>query len=166
MTDFTRTARRTTLILFLAQSLASAGFIAAATLNSILGAKLGGGSAWAGVPSAVYLLGGAFAASAWGYLMDVIGRRNGIALGLVIGVAGTGLVVVSIDHGWLAGFLWGMLLMGVANAAIVLGRFAAAEVVLPRLRRCRSIQSRPWFAAARQTASRTRRAAYLRGISR
>ena len=134
MTDFTRTARRTTLILFLAQSLASAGFIAAATLNSILGAKLGGGSAWAGVPSAVYLLGGAFAASAWGYLMDVIGRRNGIALGLVIGVAGTGLVVVSIDHGWLAGFLWGMLLMGVANAAIVLGRFAAAEVNPPERR--------------------------------
>ena len=134
MTDFTRTARRTTLILFLAQSLASAGFIAAATLNSILGAKLGGGSAWAGVPSAVYLLGGAFAASAWGYLMDVTGRRNGIALGLVIGVAGTGLVVVSIDHGWLAGFLWGMLLMGVANAAIVLGRFAAAEVNPPERR--------------------------------
>ena len=78
MTDFSRIARRTTFVLFLAQCLASAGFIAAATLNSILGAKLGGGSAWAGVPSAVYLLGGAFAASAWGYLMDIIGRRNGI----------------------------------------------------------------------------------------
>ncbi|MCX6067686.1 MAG: MFS transporter [Chloroflexi bacterium] len=134
MTDFSRIARRTTLILFLAQSLASAGFIAAATLNSILGAKLGGGSAWAGVPSAVYLLGGAFAASAWGYLMDLIGRRNGIALGLTIGVAGTGLVVVSIDNGWLVGFLTGMLLMGVANAAIVLGRFAAAEVNPPEKR--------------------------------
>ena len=134
MIDYTRTARRTTLILFLAQSLASAGFIAAATLNSILGAKLGGGSAWAGVPSAVYLLGGAFAASAWGYLMDRVGRRNGIALGLVIGVAGTALVIISIDHGLLGGFLVGMLLMGVANAAIVLGRFAAAEVNPPERR--------------------------------
>ena len=66
MQDYSRVARKITLILFLAQSLASAGFIAAATLNSILGAKLGGGAAWAGVPSAVYLLGGAFAASAWG----------------------------------------------------------------------------------------------------
>lgn len=132
--DLTRIARRTTLILFLAQSLASAGFIAAATLNAILGAKLGGGAAWAGVPSAVYLLGGAFAASAWGYLMDGIGRRNGIALGLAIGVAGTGLVIFSIDHVLLVGFLIGMLLMGVANAAIVLGRFAAAEVNPPERR--------------------------------
>lgn len=131
MNDLIRIARRTTLILFLAQSLASAGFIAAATLNSILGAKLGGGSAWAGVPSAVYLLGGAFAASAWGYLMDRLGRRNGISLGLAIGVVGTGLVIYSIDHGLLVGFLFGMLLMGVANSAIVLGRFAAAEVNPP-----------------------------------
>lgn len=134
MSDFSRIAKRTTFILFLAQSLASAGFIAAATLNSILGAKLGGGSAWAGVPSAVNLLGGAFAASAWGYLMDVIGRRKGIALGLCIGVVGTGLVIVSIDNGWLIGFLSGMLLMGIANAAVVLGRFAAAEVNLPEKR--------------------------------
>ena len=37
--DLTRIARRTTLTLFLAQSLASEGFIAAATLNAILGAK-------------------------------------------------------------------------------------------------------------------------------
>jgi MFS family permease len=131
MNNLSHTARKTTLILFLAQSLASAGFIAAATLNSILGAKLGGGAAWAGVPSAVYLLGGAFAASAWGYLMDLIGRRNGIALGMAIGVAGTGLVIVSINNGLLLVFLAGMLLMGVANAAIVLGRFAAAEVNPP-----------------------------------
>jgi len=131
MNQFSRIARRITLILFLAQSLASAGFIAAATLNSILGAKLGGSSAWAGVPSAIYLLGGAFAASAWGYLMDVIGRRKGIALGLAIGVAGTGLVIFSINNSLLVVFMAGMLLMGVANSAIVLGRFAAAEVNPP-----------------------------------
>jgi MFS family permease len=134
MNDFSRIARRTTFVLFLAQSLASAGFIAAATLNSILGARLGGGSAWAGVPSAVYLLGGAFAASAWGYLMEAIGRRRGIALGLLIGAAGTALVIFAIDRGWLIGFLAGMLLMGIANAAVVLGRFAAAEVNPPEKR--------------------------------
>ncbi len=129
-----RSARKITFILFLAQSLASAGFIAAATLTSILGAKLGGGSAWAGVPTAVYLFGGAFAASAWGYLMDVIGRRNGIAAGLFIGVLGTGLTVFSINAGSFPGFLFGMLLMGIANAAVTLGRFAAAEVNPPEKR--------------------------------
>jgi hypothetical protein len=69
MTDFPRIARKITFVLFLAQSFASAGFIAAATLNAIIGAQLGGSSGWAGVPSAVYLLAGAFAASAWGALM-------------------------------------------------------------------------------------------------
>lgn len=134
MPDLSGSARKITFILFLTQSLSSAGFIAAATLASILGAKLGGGPAWAGVPTAVYLLGGAFAASAWGYLMDIIGRRNGIAIALVIGVLGTGLIVVSIDAGLFLGFLLGMLLMGIANAAITLSRFAAAEVNPPEKR--------------------------------
>ncbi len=134
MPDLSRFARKITFVLFLAQSLASAGFIAAATLTSILGAKLGGGPAWAGVPTAVYLFGGAFAASAWGYLMDAIGRRNGIAAGLLIGVLGTGLTVFSINTGSFLFFLFGMLLMGTANAAVTLGRFAAAEVNPPEKR--------------------------------
>src|SRR5688572_32215384 len=134
MPDLSHAARKITFILFIVQSLASAGFIAAATVSSILGARLGGGSAWAGVPSAVYLLGAAFAASAWGYLMDVIGRRNGITLGLVIGVLGTGLTVFSINSAWFAGFLVGMLLMGIASAAVTLSRFAAAEVNPPEKR--------------------------------
>ena len=134
MPDYSKIARKTTLILFLAQCLASAGFIASATVSAILGAKLGGSPAWAGVPSAVYLVGGAFAASAWGYLMDAAGRRNGIALGLATGAAGSLLVIVSVNAGWMPGFLAGMLLLGIANAAVMLGRFAAAEVNLPEKR--------------------------------
>ena len=131
MQDYVQIARKTTFILFLAQCLASAGFIASATVSAILGAQLGGGPAWAGVPSAVYLLGGAFAASAWGYLMDIVGRRNGIGLGLVTGAAGSLLVIVAVNNGWWIVFLAGMLLLGIANAAVVLGRFAAAEVNPP-----------------------------------
>jgi len=134
MQEYSKVARKITFILFAAQSLASAGFIAGSTISSILGAKLGGGPAWAGVPSALYLLGGAFAASAWGYLMDIFGRRNGIALGLATGSIGTLLVIISINNQLLIGFLTGMLLMGVANAAVVLGRFAAAEVNPPEKR--------------------------------
>jgi len=133
MTELSRTARKITFILFLAQSLASAGFIASATLNSILGAKLGG-NPWAGVPSAVFLLGGALAASLWGVLMDVIGRRNGIALGLLLGVAGAGLVVMAANQSLLLLMLAGMALMGFGNAAMILGRFAAAEVNPPEKR--------------------------------
>ena len=134
MTDLPKLARKITWILFANQSLASAGFIAASTINSIIGAKLGGSASFAGVPSAVYLLGAAFAASAWGYIMDQIGRRNGIVAGLTIGVIGNALVLVAIGNSSFLLFLTGMLLMGIANAAVTLGRFAAAEVNPPEKR--------------------------------
>lgn len=134
MTDFSKLARKITWVLFANQSLASAGFIASATINSIIGAKLGGTASWAGVPSAVYLLGAAFAASAWGYLMDRIGRRNGIVFGLMIGVIGNVFVLYAIASSSLLIFLIGMVLMGITNAAVTLGRFAAAEVNPPEMR--------------------------------
>ena len=134
MTDLSRMARRITWVLFANQSLASAGFIAAATINSIIGAKLGGSASYAGVPSAVYQVGAAIAASAWGYIMDRIGRRNGMVAGLVIGVIGNALVLVAIGISSFFLFLTGMVLMGITNAAVVLGRFAAAEVNPPENR--------------------------------
>lgn len=127
-------ARKITWVLFANQSLASAGFIAAATINSILGAKLGGSASFAGVPSAVYLVGAALAASAWGYIMDRIGRRNGMVAALLIGVIGNALVLLAIGTSSFPLFLAGMVLMGITNAAVVLGRFAAAEVNPPEKR--------------------------------
>jgi len=132
--NFPRLARKITFVLFLTQSLASAGFIAAAILNPILGAELGGSKAWTGVPTAIYLLSGAFAASFWGVFMDRSGRRNGIAVGMVIGVLGTALVVLAVDANALPLFLLGMVCMGMANSAVQLGRFAAAEVNLTERR--------------------------------
>jgi MFS family permease len=134
MTDLSKMARKITWILFANQSLASAGFIAAATINSILGAKLGGSASFAGVPSAVYQVGAALAASAWGYLMDRIGRRNGMVAGLAIGVIGNALVLLAIGISSFFLFLMGMVMMGITNAAVVLGRFAAAEVNPPEQR--------------------------------
>lgn len=134
MTEFSRQARKLTWVLFINQSLASAGFIASATINSIIGAKLGGNPSFAGVPSAVYLVGAAIAASGWGVLMDRIGRRNGIVSGLLIGVLGNALVLYAISISSFTLFLVGMVLMGITNAAVVLGRFAAAEVNPPERR--------------------------------
>ncbi len=124
-------ARKITAVLFAQQSLASAGFIAAATLNSIVGAKLANQASWAGVPTAVYLLGGALAAFGWGYVFDVIGRRGGLASGLVLGAVGSGVAFFAIARESFGIFLGGMVLMGIANAAVTLGRFAAAEVNPP-----------------------------------
>lgn len=111
--------------------LGSAAFIAAATLASILGAELGGSKALAGVPSAVYLTGTAGAALVWGYLMEALGRRGGLALGLVIGAFGSVLAFAAINARSFIVFLASLAMMGVASAAMALGRFASAEVHPP-----------------------------------
>lgn len=134
MTQLESIARKITGILFTTQSLASAGFIAAATLNSIVGRDLSQNAGWAGVPTAVYLLAGAFSAFMWGYVFDAIGRRGGMTTGLSIGMVGSGLTFYAIAIHSFPLFLAGMVLMGTANAAVQLGRFAAAEVNKPEHR--------------------------------
>ena len=134
MNNLESVARKITGILFAQQSLASAGFIAAATLNSIVGKELSNSSSWAGVPTAVYLLAGAFAAFMWGYVFDAIGRRGGLVTGLSLGVFGSGITFYAIAIHSFPIFLVGMVLMGIANAAVQLGRFAAAEVNRPEHR--------------------------------
>ena len=134
MDNLENIARKITTVLFAQQSLASAGFIAAATLNSIVGKELSHNSSWAGVPTAVYLLAGAFSAFMWGYVYDAIGRRYGLSAGLSTGVIGSSLTFYSIAIHSFPLFLGGMVLMGIANSAVQLGRFAAAEVNKPEHR--------------------------------
>ena len=117
-----------------ARAIASAGFIAAATLNSIVGAALANHAGWAGVPTAIYLLAGALAAFGWGYLFDSMGRRNGMVTGLLLGALGSGIAFYAVAVHSFSFFLGGMVLMGIANAAVQLGRFAAAEVNKPENR--------------------------------
>ncbi|HKZ54793.1 MAG TPA: MFS transporter [Anaerolineales bacterium] len=127
-------AQRITATLFVAQSLGSAGFIAVATVGSIAGAQLSGRPSLAGAPSGVYLLGSAFAAWLWGQLMDRLGRRNGLALGLLVGCLGAAIAVGALVAQSFSLFLLGAGLMGMAFAALQLGRFAAAEVSPPEQR--------------------------------
>ena len=134
LTNLESIARKITAVLFAQQSLASAGFIAAATLNSIVGKELSNNPSWAGVPTAVYLLAGAFSAYLWGYVYDAIGRRKGLTTGLSAGVAGSSLTFYAIAIHSFPLFLGGMVLMGIANSAVQLGRFAAAEVNKPEHR--------------------------------
>ncbi len=134
MTNLQSVARKITAILFAQQSLASAGFVAASTINSIVGAKLAGSASFAGIPSATYLLAGAFSAFGWGYVNDAIGSRAGLVTGLLIGAFGSGVAFFAISKESLVIFLIGMVLMGVANAEVQLGRYAAAEVNLPEAR--------------------------------
>ena len=131
MTDHARIARKITTVLFLSQSLSSAGFIAAFTVNALVGVDLSGQTAMAGVPGAVYVLGQACGALVWGFSMERIGRRGALALGQVIGVIGSAIAMSAVVDRSFPFFLVGLLLVGMARSAVDLGRFAAAEVHLP-----------------------------------
>jgi len=132
--DFRRLTRKITFTLFLAMSLGSAGFIVAATVNTIVGAEISGNPAWAGLPAAMFTLGSAVSAFLLGFAMERFGRRLGMVIGLVLGLFGTMLAAVAIGLISFPIFLAGMAFSGAARAALQLGRFAAAEVHPPEQR--------------------------------
>jgi len=132
--DYPRIAGKITNVLFLSQSLSSAGFIAAFTVNALVGVELSGQRAMAGVPGATYVLGQACGALIWGMSMERIGRRGGLALGQVIGVVGSLIAMAAVIGRSFPFFLIGLVLVGIARSAVDLGRFAAAEVHLPSQR--------------------------------
>jgi MFS family permease len=132
--ELTRIARRTIWTLFAAQSLGSAALIAIGTVTAIVAAELTGDSTWAGLPSATLQLAAAFSAFGWGFLMDWVGRRGGLTFGLALGAAGALLASWAVVSRSFTLFLSGLVLIGVARAALQLSRFAAAEVNLPEAR--------------------------------
>jgi MFS family permease len=134
ISDFDRIARKITMVLFLSQNLSSAGFIAAFTVNALVAVELTGQQAMAGVPGALYVVGQACGAVIWGFSMERIGRRQGLALGQVVGVIGSAIAVLAVADRSFAFFLSGLVLVGIARSAVDLGRFAAAEVHLPEKR--------------------------------
>jgi MFS family permease len=132
--DCPRILRRTMTTLFASQSLAQAAFIACGTVSALVGLQLGGSEAWAGVPSATLRLAGALAAPLVAALTERFGRRRGLAWGLAAGVLGAGVAVGGIGTHAFILFLAGLLPMGIASAAMMLQRFAAAEVTPPQRR--------------------------------
>lgn len=138
--DCPRISRRVTVTLFAAQSLSRAAFFACGTVSALVALKLGGQAAWAGVPAAVLQLTGAVSALGVAAITEKIGRRRGLALGLAVGALGTGVAAAAIIVDAMLIFLGGLTLMGVASAAMLLGRFAVAEVHPPE-RRGRAISN-------------------------
>ena len=132
--DYPRIARKITNVLFLSQVLSSAGFIAAFVVHALVGVELSGQRAMAGVPGATYVLGQACGALILGLSMERIGRRAGLALGQVAGVIGSLIAMAAVTGRSWSFFLIGLVLVGIARAAVDLGRFAAAEVHLPSQR--------------------------------
>jgi MFS family permease len=117
--------------LFAAQSLGSAATVAIFPIIAIVGAKLSGRPAWAGVPAASYLSGQALGAYVWGEIMDRIGRRGALGLGMLVGAVGAAIAAVGIVGRSFSLFLVGSVTVGLAISAVQLSRFVAAEVHMP-----------------------------------
>ncbi|MEO5763544.1 MAG: MFS transporter, partial [Vicinamibacteria bacterium] len=121
-------ARKIKWTLFGAQAMGSAGFIVASTVTPIVGGALSGRASFAGVPTAFYWCGGALATLLWGRLLDPLGRRVTLTLGLTVGVIGAATASFFVVQHSFVGFIAGLILMGAANSALQLARFMAGEV--------------------------------------
>lgn len=121
-------------ILFITQSLGSAALISNATVNPIVGSKLGGSDVLAGVPGTLLLIGAAVASYPAGMLMQRVGRRPGLALGFFVGSLGMCIGGYAIVVHSFASFLLGLLLIGAARGAVDQSRYAAADANLPENR--------------------------------
>jgi MFS family permease len=140
-----RLRRRATGTLVAGVALGSTGYIAAVTVATIAAEELAGSSAWAGVPGAAAVLGAAGGSILLSWIMVRAGRRAGLSAGYALGVVGALLAVAALLVGSFALLLGGTVLIGIANAASNLSRYAAADLV-PPARRAAALGTVVWAA--------------------
>ena len=126
----------------LAAALMNAAMVAASAVSAILIAD-DLGPALAGLPNTAGVLGTAAGAMAVGRWTTRLGRAHALRTGYGVGVAGAALTVVAAVGAPIALLFVGMSLLGVGNAASLLSRYAAADVV-PLARRARAMSTVVW----------------------
>jgi MFS family permease len=118
-----------TLVLAAATAVGSIGLAAGGTAGALIAAELTGGSASAGVPLGAVVVGSAGGALLISRVTRHAGRITGLAVGYAIGSLGAALVVAATVAASLGLVVAGSVVMGVANAAVYLTRYAAADLV-------------------------------------
>jgi MFS family permease len=131
---FSSEERATLAFLALATAVGATGLAAGGTAGALLGADLAGSDAAAGVPLGLLVVGSAAAALLISYLSPRLGRARSLALGYAVGAAGAGVVVVAAVAGSFVLLLVGSILVGAANSAVFLTRYAAADSVRAEVR--------------------------------
>jgi MFS family permease len=106
----------------------SVGLAAGGTAGALLGTELAGTTAAAGLPLGLLVLGSDVSAMVIARQSNRAGRASGLALGYLLGTAGAVMCVIAAVVGNLPLFLVGSTLLGSANAAVFLTRYAAADV--------------------------------------
>ena len=121
-------------ILAVTNAAGSVGLAAGGTAGPLLAAEMRGTAAAAGLPIGVLVAGSGAAALTMSWLGARRRRTSGLALGYAIGALGAVVVIAGAVAGGLGTVLAGCFLLGAANAAVFLTRYAAAELVAPSVR--------------------------------
>jgi MFS family permease len=124
--------RRTLRVLVVAQLLGALGLAAGGTAGALLAEHLTGNPAAAGLPLSLLVLGSGVGAVAVARIMREHGRRAGLAVAYLAGTVGAALVVAAAAWGSWPLLLAGSLLLGGGNAAVMLARYAAADLARRR----------------------------------
>jgi Major Facilitator Superfamily len=119
-------------VLVVAQLLGALGLAAGGTAGALLAEHLTGNPATAGLPLSLLVLGSGVGAVAVARIMRDHGRRAGLAVAYPAGTVGAALVVAAAAWGSWPLLLAGSLLLGGGNAAVVLARYAAADLASRR----------------------------------
>jgi MFS family permease len=115
-------------VLVAAQLLGACGLAAGGTAGALLAEHLTGTAAAAGLPLSLLVLGSGVGAVAVTRVMSVAGRRVGLAAAYLAGATGAALAVAAAGWGSWPLLLAGCLLLGGGNAAVMLARYAAADL--------------------------------------
>jgi MFS family permease len=111
-----------------ATAVGSLGLAAGGTGGALLISAMSGSTAGAGLPVGFVVAGSALGALCIGRLTPRIGRAAALACGYAAGVLGAIVVLVAADLGSVPLLLAGHVLLGPANAAVFLSRYAGAAV--------------------------------------
>ncbi|MEZ5090151.1 MAG: MFS transporter [Micropruina sp.] len=128
MTDLAGVQRRTIVVLSAGQVLGGISFGATISLGAVLAAKLSGDDALSGLATASITLGTAVTAVPLTALARARGRRPALATGMIVALAGVGLVVGAVAIGSFPLLLAGFALIGAGQAANLQSRFAATDL--------------------------------------
>jgi MFS family permease len=124
--------RRTVRVLVVAQLLGALGLAAGGTAGALLAEDLTGNPAAAGLPLSLLVLGSGVGAVMVARVMGDHGRRAGLTAAYLAGTVGAALVVAAAGWGSWPLLLAGSLLLGGGNAAVMLARYAAADLASHR----------------------------------
>lgn len=123
--------RRLTFTLFAGAALGTTGYIAAATVSSLVVEDLTGRATLAGLPGAVAILGTALGTSLLTMRVVERGRRPGLVIGYAAGALGATAAAAAVALGSLFLLLAGMAILGIGHASNQLARYTGAELFPP-----------------------------------